>query len=132
MLAAGLGEKLHADADAEKRPPMIEHRALQRRHHPRQRVETAPAVAEGADTRQHDPVGGFHRARIAADDDRIAQSRLSDGALESLGRRAQVAGAIIDDDDVHRTRSAARLGRSSQKRRSAASRLLPVTTATCR
>ena len=63
VLAADLGHQLHADADAEERPALLQNRAAQRLDHARQRFESAPAVGKGADAGQHDPLGGGNLAR---------------------------------------------------------------------
>ena len=110
VFAADARHQLHADADAEKRPTVVDHRSVQGLDHAGQRLEPPPAVGERADARQHDPLGAADLARIAADLDRTVQAALGHGALERLRRRSQVAGAVVDDDDGHRTRSAANCG----------------------
>ena len=37
--------------------PVLAHAPLQRLHHAGHRIEAAAAIGEGADARQHDPVG---------------------------------------------------------------------------
>ena len=54
--------------------PRRDHLLLQRLDHAGDRVETAPAIGEGADARQHDAVGAAHRFGIGGDDDRVAGS----------------------------------------------------------
>ena len=62
VFAAALGQKLHADADAEERPALAMHRFLERRDHAVDGVEAAPAIGEGADAGQHHAIGGRHHA----------------------------------------------------------------------
>ena len=42
--------------------------------------------------------------RIAGDHNRLIVPALARGALERLGRRMQIAGAVVDDGDAHRSR----------------------------
>src|SRR5262249_8780472 len=65
------------------------------------RVEAAPAVGKGADARQHHSVGAAHLLGIIGDHDRLVAPGLARSALERLGGRVQVAGAVIDDGDAH-------------------------------
>ena len=65
-------------------------------------VEAAPAVGEGADAGQHHPVGRGHDAWIVRHHDRLLQAGILRRALECLGRRVKIAGAVIDDGDAHR------------------------------
>ena len=122
-----VGQELHADADAEERPPLLEDGAAQRLDHARHGVEPAPAVGEGADAGQHDVVGAQDVRGVGGDLDLGVEAGLADGPLERLGRRAQVARAVVDDGDAHRASSAASSGWRSKKRRSAASAPSPVT-----
>ena len=39
---------------------------------------------------------------IAGDQDRLIVPALARGAFEGLGRRMQIAGAVVDDGDAHR------------------------------
>ncbi len=72
------GQQLHADADAEERAAALAlHDLLQRLDHAGHGVEAAPAIGEGADARQHDPVGGAHLLRIAGDADRRGDARFA-------------------------------------------------------
>ena len=93
---------MHADADAEERPAFSAHRFLERRDHAADGVKTAPAVGEGADAGQHHPIGRGHDAWIVRHHDRLLQAGILRRAFERLGRRVQVAGAVIDDGDGHR------------------------------
>ena len=101
MLAPDARHQLHADADAEERPAPGDHHLRQRLDHARERVEPGAAVAEGADSGQHHALGGSHRLGVGGDQDLRVQPGLAGGALEGLGRRAQVARAVIDDGDGH-------------------------------
>ena len=65
-------------------------------------VEAAPAVGEGADAGQHHPVGRGHDAWIVRHHDRLLQAGILRRALECLGRRVEITGAVIDDGDAHR------------------------------
>ena len=99
LLQPALGHELAADADAEERLAAPDHLLVQRLHHARHRVETAAAIGEGADARQHDAVGRRHDFRVRGDDDRVA--RLARRALERLGGGVKVSRAVIDDGDAH-------------------------------
>ena len=57
VFQAPRGHQLHADADAEKGPPFANNRLGQGVEHAVERQQSTAAVSEGADTRQHDPVG---------------------------------------------------------------------------
>src|SRR5207237_393677 len=63
------GHKLHADADAEERTPLLANGALQARAHARHRLETALAIGEGTDARKYDAVGNGDDFRIGSDHD---------------------------------------------------------------
>ena len=69
MLMADAGHHLHADADAEERHAACFTRSLQRLAHARHARQRRAAVAEGADARQHQPVGPAHHLGIGGDDD---------------------------------------------------------------
>src|SRR6516165_4066835 len=101
VFAAALGQELHADADAEERPALPAHGLGQCLHHSGQGVEAAPAIGKGADAGQHHAVGGADRLGVVGHRDGIRTAAFSRGALEGLRRRMQVAGAVIDDGDVH-------------------------------
>ena len=62
------------------------------------RRQSAKAPTPGSTTRsaRRDLLG------IAGHDDRLVQAGLARGALERLGRRMQIARAVIDDGDAHR------------------------------
>ena len=105
IFAAALGQKLHADADAEERPALVMHRLFQRRDHAVHAVEAAPAIGEGADARQHDAIGGGHHRRVVGHDDRLIVPAVARGPFERLGGGVQIARAVIDDGDAHRPRS---------------------------
>ena len=61
----------------------------------------AAAIAERADAGQHHPVG-IRNDRGARGDEHIdVEALFAGGALEGLGGGAEVAGAVIDDGDVH-------------------------------
>src|SRR5262249_13894311 len=68
------------------------------------------AIRKGAVARQDDAVGGDHVGRIARDAHLDARADTGPGDGKGLGRRAQIACAVVDDSDDHR-------GRSSAKRR---------------
>ncbi len=82
--------------------PLPRTRFLERLDHARHRIEPAPAIGEGADAGQHHAVGAAHRVGIAGHHDRLGVPALARRALERLGRRMQIAGAVIDDGDAHR------------------------------
>src|SRR5262249_7531313 len=78
------------------------HARVERVHHAGHRVEAAPTIRERADARQHHAVGARHLIRIAGHDDRLLVAGLARSALERLGGRVQVAGAVIHDRNAHR------------------------------
>ena len=61
-----------------------------------------PAIGEGADARQHHAIGARDVIRIAGHYDRLIVAAVARGALERLGGRVQIAGAVVDDGDAHR------------------------------
>src|SRR6202051_205124 len=69
VFTAAFGQELHADANAEERPASLPHRLVQRADHAVHRVEAAPAIGEGADTRQYDTVRLRHHRRIVGHHD---------------------------------------------------------------
>ena len=103
VFAPALGQQLHADADAEERPALLAHRLLERGDHAVDRIETAAAIGKGADAGKHDAVGGGHHIRIAGHDDRLVEAGFVRRALERLGGRVQIAGAVVDDRNAHRS-----------------------------
>src|SRR5262249_43704743 len=102
VFAPALGHELHANANAEERPAAPAHAVVERFHHAADGVEPPPAIGEGADTRQHHPVGARDLIGIARHHDRLRQTFLARGALERFRRRVQIARAVIDDGDAHR------------------------------
>src|SRR5579859_5022834 len=102
VLAAAFGQQLHADADAEKRSAFLPHRLLQRLRHAGDGIEAMTAIRKGADARQNHTVGLGHDGRVVGHPDRFAATELACGALECLGGRVQIAGAVVDDGDAHR------------------------------
>ena len=64
-------------------------------------VEPGAAIGIGADARQHDAVGGAHAIGVGGQLDLGRDAGFARGAFESLGRRAQIAGAVVDDGDTH-------------------------------
>ena len=103
MLLAARRHQLHADADAEERPRLDAHRFGHRLDHAVKRVEAAAAIGEGADAGQHDAIGAIHHLGIARSRRSSAdRAMLARGALERLGGRVQIAGAVIDDGNAHR------------------------------
>ena len=112
VLEPALGHELHADADAEERAALPDDRVLQRLDHAGQGVESGLAVGEGADAGQHHALGAAHVLGAAGDRDLGPDAGLARRALERLGRRAQIARAVIDDRDGHTGATASRLARS--------------------
>ena len=102
VFAPALGQELHADANAEERPALAPHRFLERLDHAGDGIEPAPAIGKGADAGQHDAIGARHHGRIARHHDRLTDAGVLRRALERLGGRMQIAGAVIDDGDAHR------------------------------
>ncbi len=67
MLAADIGEQLHADADAQEGSAAFDNGAPQRLAHAGQSVETAATVGESADPRQDNVVGLVNVGRVGGD-----------------------------------------------------------------
>ena len=107
--------------------PLLAHRLVQRLDHAGHRIEAVAAIGEGADARQHHAVGAAHRVGIAGDHDRLVEPALARGALERLGGRVQIAGAVIDDRDASSRRS--RLREQAEHALAAAAGAAPVTSA---
>ncbi len=101
LFQPALRHQLHADADAEERPRLGDRRLLDRLDHAGHGVEAGAAIGIGADAGQHDAVGGAHAFGIGGQVDLGGDARFARGALERLGRRAQIAGAVVDDRDAH-------------------------------
>src|SRR5262245_2089082 len=97
-----LGHELHADTDAEERTAALVHPLVERIDHAVDGVETAPAIGEGADAGQYDAVGARYRVRTAGHHDRLRDAGFARRALERLGGRMQIAGAIVDNGNGHR------------------------------
>ncbi len=64
-------------------------------------MEAATAVGIGANTRQHDAVSRRHTFGIRRQFDLRRDTALKCCTLKSLGGRAQIAGAVIDDCNTH-------------------------------
>src|SRR3569833_479662 len=101
LLAAGR-HQLHADTDAEEWSRLVAHRFRHGFTHAIVGVDSAPAIGEGAVPGLHDAIGAIDRIRIARHHDLLRLFHAARGAFEGLGRRMQIAGAIIDDRDSHR------------------------------
>src|SRR5579863_7458111 len=71
-LAAARRHQLHANANAEERPPAHGHRLADRGFQPGHGGEPAPALGESTLARQHDAVGASDIVRVAGDDDTLA------------------------------------------------------------
>ena len=103
VLAAALGHQLHADADAEERPALA--RAPSR---PAPRPCRARRRARaGNRRRRRRPAARCGRRARTASGSRVTTigcvvRRFARRALERLGGRVQIAGAVIDDGDAHR------------------------------
>src|SRR5262249_4289958 len=91
----------HADTKAEEGPAFAAHAFFERLDHALDRIKTAPAIGERADARKHDAIGAAHRLGIARDQDRLLAAGFARRALERLGGRMQIAGAVIDDRHCH-------------------------------
>src|SRR5580698_7687589 len=155
VFQSAFGQKLHADANTEERPPFPAHGLFKRFAHPINGIEPALAIGKRTDPRQHHAVGLRHDRRIAGDNDRLIDAAVARRALERLRCGVQVTRAVIDNGDAHRpmpgcgkspmmsdvrgkcgfnagaTATGAFLSLCSQvskKRRSAASRSSPATT----
>src|SRR5262245_43127722 len=102
VFAAAFRHELHADANAEERPAAPAYAVVERLHHAADGIEPAPAIGEGADARQHHPLGAGDLLGIARHHDRLRQSFLARGTLERFRRRMQIARAVIDDGHGHR------------------------------
>jgi hypothetical protein len=108
---AGFRHQLHTDTNAEERFAFADHRVVERLGHARHIFEPALAVGEGADTGKDDMAGGFKRLGVGGDDNGGGGGGVRRGALESLGRRAQIARPVIDDDGGHGPASGVARGR---------------------
>src|SRR4051812_31241987 len=102
VFAAALGHELHANANPQERAGTRAHAVIERLDHAADGIETAPAIGEGADAGQHHTVGPPDLFRVRRHHDRLVQSFLTRGAFERLGRRVQIARAVIDDRHAHR------------------------------
>ena len=97
--AADGGQQLHADTDAQERRAVLQHFFAQHLHHARHGGKPAHAVGKGAHARQHDAFRVAHNFRIGGDDDLMPG--VGGGARQRLRRRGEIAGAIIDESDLH-------------------------------
>ncbi len=101
LLAAGR-HQLHADADAEERPRLLSHGFRHRLDHAVELVEALAAIGERPDARQHDAIGAIHHLGITGDNDLVELLHAARRALERLGGRVQIAGAVINDGNAQR------------------------------
>ena len=101
MLKPTLGHQLQADADAEKGPPVATHGLFQRIDHAGDVREPLFAIGESADPGQDDPLGREDLAWLRGDLDALARAGFARGTLEGFGGGVEIAGAVIDDGDVH-------------------------------
>ena len=92
VLGAVPGEQLHAEADAEKRLPLLDHLALEHVHQAA-RVEVRHRVAERADTRENDALRRVYFTGIRG------HHRLLAEVLEGVVDRPDVPHPVIDDRD---------------------------------
>src|SRR5947207_14824191 len=74
IFATAFGKKLHADANAEKRPPFAAHRLFERLDHAGDGVEAAAAIGESAHARQYHTIGACDEVRIARHRDRLLEA----------------------------------------------------------
>src|SRR5690606_16285132 len=101
MFEPALRHKLHADADAEKGFAALAHGLIKHLDHARNPIEPGAAVAEGSNAGQNDAVGIAHAFRLAGDENLRIGPGFARRALERLGRRTQIARAVINDGDAH-------------------------------
>src|SRR6185312_10565068 len=99
MLEPEPDHQLHADANAEKRPLLLDDGAHQRLLEPRLGGDAAPAIGEGALARQHDAIGRGDIPGLVRDDHPRRGADFGRGAFEGLGGRAQIARAAIHQGD---------------------------------
>src|SRR6516165_9730250 len=102
VLAAALGEELHTDADAEKRPAFAANRLFERIDHAGHGIKATAAVGESSHSGQNNSVGARHDIRIARDQDRLTRPGVMRRSLKGFGRGMQVARAVVNDGDTHR------------------------------
>ena len=80
---------------------LLLHHIDQRFMHARHRTQSGAAIGIGADTWQHDTVCRRHAFRLVGQVDCRFDAGFPCRALERLGRRSKVAGAIIDNCHTH-------------------------------
>ena len=100
-LPAAIRHQLHADADPEKWAAAGEHGLLEGIFEPGHRGEPAPAIGKRTHPRKDDAIGAGHGLGLAGHLDLGRNPVFGGGALKRLGRRAQIARAVIDDRDDH-------------------------------
>ena len=101
MLEPALGHELKPDADAEKGLAAPLHGLLERLDHAWHVLEPPLAIGKGADAGKHDALGVRHVLGPRRHLDGEVGPLLARRALEGLGGGVEVAGAVIDDGDVH-------------------------------
>src|SRR6185295_16724099 len=102
IFAPAFSHQLHADTDAEKRFPALPYTLSKGVDHSRNFVESAAAISECANAGQDDAVGTRHCIWIARHSNWLFVSAFTCGPFKCLGRRMQIAGAIVDDGNAHR------------------------------
>ena len=88
MLQPAFGQKLHTDANTQKRPARPDYHLFQHLPHAGNRRQPGSAIAERADPGQHDPVRRAQLLGIAGHHNRQIKPRFAGRALERLGFRA--------------------------------------------
>ena len=101
MLEPALGHELKPDADAEKGLAAPLHGLLERLDHAWHVLEPPLAIGKGADAWKHDALGVGNVLGPRRHLDGKVRPLLARGALEGLCGGVEVAGAVIDDGDVH-------------------------------
>ena len=98
MFEASRRHQLHADANAEKRPAIVDHGLDQRRVHAGNGREPLAAIREGSNPRQYDAFGAPHDVGIVGHENVAADiARLARRAFEGFHGGVEIAGAVIDN-----------------------------------
>ena len=108
MFKPALCHELKPDADAEEGLAVLLHGLLESIDHAGDVFQAPLAIGKGADAGKHDAVGVGHILRTCRDLDGKLRALLARGPLERLGGRVEIAGAVVDDGDVHGLTAAGR------------------------
>lgn len=101
IFLADIGQQLHADANAKKRPPLAAHGFIQRIGKAGDAGQRLPAIAKRAIAGQDNAVCGADPIGIGRDVDRAAHANIVKCASKALFSRMQISGAVIDQCNPH-------------------------------